>query len=78
MKPIKYVSGELVKVGDIVEVREYFWKKYRGCVVYVYDPEKPILPRGDNEYGISIRLDNGCELWGGDPGKEVTFLERKE
>ncbi|GEM_PF-5726931 len=75
MEPIKYTTGELVKVGDAVEIRRRF-KSLIGVVTSVYDPKKPSPPWGENDYGITIQISESEFLWGM-PDKKMKFLYRK-
>jgi hypothetical protein len=76
MKAITYENGQLVMIGDTVEVASFLGGKKRGTVIYVYDPKEPSGPNGQNDFGISIRFDNGKELWG-IPDKKTKLLFRK-
>ena len=75
MEPIRYTTGELVEVGDEVEVRRRF-RTVRGIVSGVYDPGMPIVPNGDNEYGINIRISEGRYLWGL-PNKNTRLIAKR-
>jgi hypothetical protein len=66
----------MVEVGDQVEVRRLFIFCLKGVVVWVYDPSKPSPPRGDNDYGISIKLKDGSYYWGL-PDKNTVFKGRR-
>ena len=76
MEPIKYITGDLIQKGDMVEVKRFLFKNLRGKVIYVYNPHVPTTPNGKNEFGYSIRLKNGSELWGEYPGKETILISR--
>ena len=73
MKPITYVDGQEVKVGDIVSIKKLFSSQV-GKVIYVCDVDKPFGPN-KNDYGISIRFDGGTERWGL-PDKNTKLISR--
>lgn len=75
MKAITYSDGNLVKLGDLVVVKSAFGRERTGKVIYVYDPHHLSGPNGKNDYGISIRFENGNEIWGV-PDKNTTLLSR--
>lgn len=75
MRQITYTDGQVVKQGDYVQVSLALFRKRHGKVVYVYDPSRPSGPNGDNDYGVSIRLDDGQELWGV-PEKNIKLVSR--
>ena len=77
VESIRYSDGQLVQVGDRVMVRRRLRRSLRGKVVFTYDPTKPVSPNGSNEYGVSIRLEDGTELWGV-PGNETSLIGRSE
>ena len=76
MKEIKYLSGEVVKVGDLVEIKRLIRRPLRGEVISVYDPLKPSPPKGENDYGVSIKLEDESFFWG-IPNKETILISRK-
>ena len=76
MKNIKYNDGQVVRMGDSVEVHRVLRKNVKGTVVAVYDPTKPSPPRGNNDYGVSIKLEDGTVLWGV-PNEKTKLLSRE-
>ena len=74
MKAIEYSTGELVKVGDVVEIKKLF-SSVEGLVTSIYDPSKPSPPHGDNDYGVNIKLKDGSFLWGV-PDKKTKLVRR--
>ena len=75
--PFCYTTGEVVQVGDIVVIkRRWPRKNQEGFVVYVFDSTKALTPRGDNEFGMAIRLLNGHEAWCGEPDDCLIFVTR--
>lgn len=90
MKPIKYHTGEEVKLGDSVIIERSLSKKLlsilkfqslpkyiNGEVIYVYDPNKESPLKGENEYGITIKLNEKEYFWG-IPGKETELKSRRK
>jgi hypothetical protein len=77
VKPLKYFSGELIQVGDRVRVKRRLRKAKEGVVIFVYDSQVASPPRGTNDYGFSIVLQDGSVLWNGAPGKEVILIGRQ-
>ncbi|GAA6154527.1 hypothetical protein NBRC116587_39520 [Pseudoteredinibacter isoporae] len=75
MEPIKYTCGTVIKVGDNVQVRLRFGRKIRGKVIYVYNPDLA-SSRESNDYGVSIALENGKELWCGTPDSNIKLIRR--
>lgn len=76
MDAIKYKSGEIVLLGDAVKIKRLLRRPIKGVVTKVYDPDKDSPPRGDNDYGIGIELDDGSYLWG-IPDKTTFLIGRK-
>lgn len=62
MKPIVYEDNSPVSVGDIVMYKKRFSKALKGRVTYVFQADKN-LERETNDYGVSVKLDNGKEVW---------------
>ena len=78
MKALKYNGTDnLVLLGDEVIVRRAFRKQSSGVVNYVFDPSRPIIPNDENEYGFSIILTNGNEIWCGGCDPAVGLVKRK-
>jgi len=64
MERLKYKScNEDVRKGDHVTIKRRLLPNLKGLVIYVYDPEKEIIPQGDNEYGFTIELSEGKYRW---------------
>ena len=65
MNAFLYGPGDPVQLSDIVEVERckglLFKKCYcvRGVVDHVFDHTKPMQIKGGNEYGVSIRVEDG-------------------
>ena len=67
MKPIIYSDGQVVQLGDFIEItkRKYlFWREiHTGEVTYVYDSRKPIQ-REINDFGTNIEVKaGGFHMW---------------
>ncbi len=88
MEAIRYSTGEIVKKGDQVVITHSLasrlisiltlkpkGKTEKGTVVGVYDPDQPIIPNGENEYGICIKYPDGHWSWGV-PGSETKLKRR--
>ena len=78
---LRYESGDIIKVGDNVTVtigRWIFKKQISGTICFVYDPNKPSPPRGDNDFGLSIKIANGHELWMGGVDPTLALLGRND
>lgn len=75
VRPVTYTDGKPVLVGDVVELSSFLGEK-TGEVIYVCDIEKPLGPNGKNDYGISIRFENGEEFWGL-PDKKTKLISRR-
>ncbi len=60
IKGVTYKSGELVMLGDNVELRSFFIFKDRGEVIYIprVSPFHPDMKNGEIEY-IGVKLDGG-------------------
>ena len=76
MEKVKYTDGQIVEIGDVVQIKRFIRAPLSGVVVSVYDPDKPSPPRGDNDYGCSIKLKDGTFLWGV-PNEKTILISRK-
>ena len=77
MKPLVYPeTGEPIKVGDEVILHRTLRRNFRGKVVYVYDPSEPMNPKGENEYGFSVKLEGGREAWCGGADERISLVQR--
>lgn len=78
MKEICYSNGQRMNVGDRVRIHRRVFPDLIGEVMYVHDPHKALIPKGDNEYGFSIQLETGaCRWYGGQVPEEVRFELRR-
>ncbi len=50
----------------------------KGIVVYIYDPNKPSIPRGENPIGYSIKINNNRELFVSSVDKSIALVNRKQ
>lgn len=77
MNAFHYENGEIVRVGDRVDVRRIMRRPARGVVVAVYDPSIPSPPKGINEYGVTIQLSENEYLFtSNNPDPRVKLIER--
>jgi hypothetical protein len=60
MSDIAYKNGEMVQLGDVVQVRSFFFFKDIGTVVYMpgISPFHPDMKNGEIDY-IGIRIADG-------------------
>ena len=73
----KYNDGQEMRQGDRVELKRRFKRKEKGIVTFVFDPDREIVPNGNNEFGFAVSLESGVDIWaGGPPGDELVLLER--
>jgi hypothetical protein len=78
MPPLRYHNGDIIKQGDRVSLRRSLRPDLVGQVIYVYDPMKPFIPTGENEYGFSVRLADNRERWYGGEDASVRLLARRD
>lgn len=73
-----FKTNEEVKFGDNVEIKRFLRSKMKGIVVYIYDPNKPSIPRGENPIGYSIKINNNRELFVSSVDKSIALVNRKQ
>lgn len=76
MSSFEYVSGDEVKLDDLVQVNRSFRRPLNGTVIQVYDPTKPSVPGGDNDFGYTVRLEDGNFLFAGSKDPKVRLVAR--
>lgn len=62
MEEERYVTGELVKVGDKVSIARRFRRPLIGVVAFVHDPSKPSPRNGPNEKGYAVELEDESQI----------------
>jgi hypothetical protein len=71
-----YRTGEIVRLGDRVLVRRFLRRPLRATVVQIYDPLRPSPPKGDNDVGYHIQIENGTWGFVGSDDPSVIFVAR--
>jgi len=64
---IKYETGEIMRVGDHVEIQRFVLLHLKGVVVHVFDRSRPSFRHSDNAIGFAIRLNGGKIRYEPDP-----------
>jgi len=77
MDIIRYQKTDrIMKKGDYIKIHRVLLKDLNGQVIHVYDPDLPILPRGENEYGFTVKLENGKHRWySGQADDSIIFVK---
>mgnify|MGYP003575479206 CR=1 FL=1 len=73
-----YRTGEVVQLGDRIEVRRFLRRPRRGRVVKIYDPSRPSPPWGDNDFGYGIEVEDGTWGLANSDDPTITFIGRAE
>lgn len=74
----RYETGEEVRLGDRVRLRRWIRSPLEGVVDFVHDPTKPAPPKGDNDVGFSVRLNDqrGWIWFGAKIHKRLELMSR--
>jgi len=74
-KRFSYDNGLTVMEGDIVQYKKHFWKSIQGVVTYIYNPDEPSPPWGNNDHGFEVKLSDGSYILC-DSTKGIHFVSR--
>lgn len=77
MKFTYYGSGEEIKVGDYVKVKRFLRTSFRGIVTFVYDPQKPSPPKGDNPRGFTVKVSESKFIFFSKAERTVELISRE-
>lgn len=77
MKFTYYGSDEEIKVGDYVKVKRFLRTPFRGVVTFVYNPQKPSPPKGDNPRGFTVKVSESKFLFFTKAEKSIELISRK-
>jgi hypothetical protein len=77
MKFTYYGSGEEIKVGDYVKVKRFLRSPINGIVSFVYDPQKPSPPKGDNPRGFTVKVSESKFLFFAQAERSIELISRE-
>jgi hypothetical protein len=76
--PLRYFgSNKEVKIGDKVEVKRLIRPNLQGMVIYVYNPNEPSIPNGNNPTGYTIKIKKDEFIFVSKLDKRVILKERQ-
>ena len=77
MKFTYYGSDDEIKVGDYVKVKRFLRTPLMGVIMFVYDPQKPSLPKGDNPRGFTVKISESKFLFFTKTEKSIELISRE-